>query len=187
MHLLATTPILGLTYVRPYIFKDFRGDYTETYNQQEVFPNITFVQDSAIHSRRGVLRGYHGDNRTHKLISCLYGSFQITFVCIDPEDERFMKHETMVLDDKERLSVLLPPKFVNAHQCLSDECIFFYKQDTYYKGEKYQYTVKWDSIGGTAWGYLPVLSQRDKLNAHSWWEYVDNANRKLRAPEEVNR
>jgi dTDP-4-dehydrorhamnose 3,5-epimerase len=123
MHEISRSPVLGLQVVRPSVFKDFRGEYTETYNRLDVFPDLTFVQDSAILSTRGVLRGYHGDDRTWKLITCLYGTFQIAFMCIDPRDPRFGQCERLVLDDQERLSVLLPPKFVNAHQCLSD-CFF---------------------------------------------------------------
>lgn len=192
MFTISASPILGLHVIRPYIFKDFRGEYTETYeaNTAYTFGKIDFVQDSVILSHKAVLRGYHGDNRTNKLISCLQGTFQITFVCIDPDDKNFMKSETMILDDKERIMVMLPPKYVNAHQCLTDTCLFFYKQDTYYLGEKYQYSIKWDSISGTVWAYPPVLSQRDKLRGKYAFDYIEDDGfgnvRRLKGPEEVN-
>lgn len=187
MHEISLSPVLGLHVVRPFVFKDYRGEYTETYNQQEVFPNITFVQDSAILSTQGVLRGYHGDARTHKLITCLYGAFQIVFMCIDPLSEKFGQCEKMVLDDRERVSVLLPPKFVNAHQCLTDECLFFYKQDTFYKGQKYQYTIKWDSVFPGWWMRPVILSDRDTSQGRYVCDYLNPADSKiLLSPEEVN-
>lgn len=186
MHEISLSPVLGLRVVRPWIFKDFRGEYTEMYNQQDVFPDLTFVQDSAILSTRGVLRGYHGDDRTWKLITCLYGAFQIAFMCIDPQDGRFGQCERLVFDDQERLSVLLPPKFVNAHQCLTDECLFFYKQTTFYKGQRFQYTIKWDSVFPGWWERPVILSERDTLQGRYVADYIHPTSNMLLAPEEVN-
>jgi dTDP-4-dehydrorhamnose 3,5-epimerase len=185
-HEISFTPVLGLRVFRPFVFRDFRGEYTETYNQKDVSPEITFVQDSAIRSTQGVLRGYHGDARTHKLITCLAGAFQIAFICIDPQDDRFMQCETMVLDAHEHLSVLLPPKFVNAHQCLTAECLFFYKQNTFYKGQRYQYTIKWDSVFPGWWMKPVILSERDTLQGRGVLEYINLDENVLREPEEVN-
>jgi dTDP-4-dehydrorhamnose 3,5-epimerase len=189
MHTITKSKILGLQIIRPYIFKDFRGEYTETYNASEILPGKTYIQDSAILSTRGVLRGYHGDARTTKIVTCLHGAFQIVVLCIDPlDEEHFMKWETFILDDKERLSLVVPPRYVNAHQCLTDTCLFFYKQDTFYKGEKYQYSVKWDSVGAY-WPLPPVLSFRDSQTAKYMWEYWDGKSnpKHLLAPEEVNK
>jgi len=185
-HHVTQTTVLGLQIIRPYIFKDYRGEYTETYNQREVLPGVEFKQDSAILSTKGVLRGYHGDDRTIKLITCLQGAFQIVCACIDPLDPRYMKFESIILDDKERLSLVLPPRFVNAHQCLTDTCIFFYKQDTFYKGQKFQYSIRWDSWPGVKWPITPILSRRDGVEAHPSGYYYDYMTRTLRSPEEVN-
>jgi len=176
---------LGLAVIRPSIFKDFRGEYTETYNQSEILKDVLFVQDSAILSTKGVLRGYHGDNRTTKLITCLQGSFQIVVACIDPEDKLYMKSETFILDDKERLSLIVPPKYVNAHQCLTDTCLFFYKQNTFYKGEKYQYTILWNNWRNVMWPLSPILSHRDTVAHHEWF-YINDFTHKLLPPEERN-
>ena len=40
-----------------------------------------------------------------------------------------MKWESYVLSDKNHTSmVLVPPKFLNGHLCLSDDCVFHYTQ-----------------------------------------------------------
>ena len=59
-------------------FEDFRGQYIETYNKKEYAKNgilIDFIQDDFSFSRKHVLRGIHGDNKTWKLITCLHGAF----------------------------------------------------------------------------------------------------------------
>lgn len=181
------TPTLGLSIIQPTIFKDFRGEYTETFNQEELasylrFPD--FVQDDVILSQKNVLRGYHGDDITWKYIMCLQGAFQLVVVNIDPESSLFLEHDTLILDDKVRECLLLPPKHVNAHMCLTDTCLFFYKQTTLYKGEKYQYTIKWNSINGVYWGTTPILSIRDRIRARHVAAYIKHD--KLLSPGKVN-
>jgi len=77
------TKLDGVYLIKPYIFKDFRGSYTEIYNN-EIFKKskkkIRFIQDDISISKKNVLRGIHGDKRTWKLISCLYGKFYFIVV-----------------------------------------------------------------------------------------------------------
>jgi dTDP-4-dehydrorhamnose 3,5-epimerase len=183
------TPVLGLSVIQPKSFKDFRGEYTEVFNYYEIskmcgYDGPDFVQDDAIMSTKGVLRGYHGDDRTWKYIMCLQGAFQITVVDIDPRSEAFLEHDTLILDDRERKCLLLPPKYVNAHQCLTDTCLFFYKQTTYYLGEQNQYSIRWDTVDGVYWGLPPILSERDKVRAKHVAQYIKKD--RLISPSEGN-
>jgi len=69
--------------IKPSIFEDFRGEYVETYNEEEYFrKGITckFIQDDISISTRNILRGIHGDEETWKLISCMYGKFYFVVV-----------------------------------------------------------------------------------------------------------
>ena len=95
--------------VTPDVFHDFRGKYVETYNEKEYsvlvgYDNkpLKFVQDDVSVSRQNVLRGLHGDFKTWKLVSCLYGD--LYFVVIDnrKESENYLKYHSMILDDKKR-------------------------------------------------------------------------------------
>jgi len=65
----------------PTIFKDFRGGYVETYNQElyhQAGVDQDFIQDDIAFSKRHVLRGIHGDAKNWKLNSCLSGHlFQV--------------------------------------------------------------------------------------------------------------
>ncbi|HYA88207.1 MAG TPA: dTDP-4-dehydrorhamnose 3,5-epimerase family protein, partial [Nitrospirota bacterium] len=72
------TQLDGVLLIKPSIFEDFRGEYVETYNEEEYrLKGITcnFIQDDISISTKHVLRGIHGDAETWKLISCMSGKF----------------------------------------------------------------------------------------------------------------
>jgi dTDP-4-dehydrorhamnose 3,5-epimerase len=149
----------------PTNFEDFRGSYVEIYNQ-ELFQaaGITqrFIQDDISTSRQGVLRGIHGDGKTWKLISCLYGSFYLVVVNNDPDSEEFKKSISLTISDRNRLQILVPPNFGNGHLVLSEIAIFHYKQTTNYDRSS-QFTIKWNDPDYSIWWPTtkPILSQRD--------------------------
>ena len=130
----------------PTNFEDFRGSYVEIYNN-ELFQaaGITqdFIQDDISTSTRGVLRGIHGDGKTWKLISCLYGSFYFVVVNNNPKSDEYKKSIALTLSDQNRLQILVPPNFGNGHLVMSDKAIFHYKQTTTYDRSS-QFTIKWN-------------------------------------------
>ena len=150
----------------PTVFEDFRGSYVETYNEKqyaEAGITIKFVQDDISTSRRNVLRGIHGDRETWKLISCLHGEFYLVVLNYDSESPQFGLWEGFTLSDRNRLQVLVPPKFGNGHAVLSESAIFHYKQSTYYNRAT-QFTVLWnDPRFEIRWPIeKPILSNRDE-------------------------
>ena len=117
----------------PTNFEDFRGSYVEIYNEpiyQSAGISQQFLQDDISTSNRNVLRGIHGDKKTWKLISCLYGSFYLVVVNNDEKSNQFKQWTSFTLSDRNRLQVLIPPNFGNGHLVLSDSAIFHYKQTT---------------------------------------------------------
>jgi len=160
------TELAGVLVIKPCVFEDHRGEYIEIYNKQLYKDNgidVKFIQDDISVSTRNVLRGIHGDNCTWKLISCLYGRFYFVVVNCDTESKDFGKWLSFVLSDKNRLQVLVPPKYGNAHLVLSDMAIFHYKQSTYYEPSK-QLTYKWNDTTLKIWWPIknPILSIRDQ-------------------------
>ncbi len=148
------------------VFEDYRGEYIETYNEELYRKNgidVKFVQDDISVSTKNVLRGIHGDSETWKLISCLYGKFYLVVLNCDNSSKSFGKWESFVLSDVNRLQVLVPPKYGNAHLVLSDKAIFHYKQSNYYNPAK-QFTYKWNGPKFNIWWPIknPILSQRDE-------------------------
>ena len=160
------TDLYGVLIIKPYVFEDYRGEYIETYNEslyKKKGINIKFIQDDISVSTKNVLRGIHGDNETWKLISCLFGKFYLVVVNCDKDSEDFGKWQSFILSDKNRLQILVPPKYGNAHLILSENAIFHYKQSTYYDRSK-QFTYKWNDPKFNIWWPIedPVLSPRDK-------------------------
>lgn len=150
----------------PTIFEDFRGCYVETYNEKlynEAGIAVKFVQDDISVSSRHVLRGLHGDAETWKLISCLYGEFYLAVVNYDKTSPQYLQWEAFTLSDRNRLQLLIPPKFGNGHLVLSEMAIFHYKQTSYYNRAG-QFTLVWnDPKIGISWPVKqPIVSKRDE-------------------------
>ena len=97
-------------------------------------------------SKKNVLRGLHGDNKTWKLISCVYGKFFIAVVDFEKKSNSFLTWKSWELSHKNGIQLLIPPNYVNGHFCISDYCLFHYK--LFYKGSyfgpKKQFALKWN-------------------------------------------
>ena len=103
------------------------GKYIETYNKDFMVENeidIDFLQDDISVSKKNVLRGIHGNQTTWKLVSCLYGSFQLIVVNNDENSKQYKKWESFDLSSENRLQILVPPKFGNGHLVTSEKTIF---------------------------------------------------------------
>ena len=160
------TRLNNVIQIIPSEFKDQRGSYVEI-NKKEFFQKkklkINFIQDDISVSKKNVLRGLHGDSKTWKLISCLFGEFQLIVVNNDQKSNQYKKWESFKLSAKNRKQILVPPKFGNGHLVLSEKAIFYYKQNTQYD-RKSQFTIKWnDPSFKFKWLRKKViLSKRDK-------------------------
>lgn len=159
-----------LLIIAPEIYRDFRGEFVETFNTETYsFGNylgreIIFVQDDISVSRNNVLRGIHGDYKNFKLVQCLLGEIFLSVVDNREESPAYLKVETFILSDRDRKQILIPPGFGNGYYCLSDKCIFSYKQTEQYTGNSAQFAMRWnDPKLGIHWPIVtaPVLSERD--------------------------
>jgi dTDP-4-dehydrorhamnose 3,5-epimerase len=146
---------------------DFRGELWTLWKEGEFLRNdLNFNHDKVSTSRKHVLRGIHGDFKSWKLIECLYG--ELYFVVVDnrPESPNYNKWSSMMLSDKIRQSILLPPGFGNGFCVMSDHSIFHYKwaYPGGYPDVQDQFTLKWDNPElGIEWPINnPILQKRDK-------------------------
>ena len=159
------TKLENVLKITPSVFKDFRGKYIETYNKEFLIKNkikLNFVQDDISVSKKNVLRGIHGDKKTWKLVSCLFGKFYLIVVNNDKNSKNFRRWQSFVLSSENRTQILIPPYHGNGHLVLSNNAIFHYKQTTYYD-PKSQFTIKWnDNNFKFLWPIKkPILSKRD--------------------------
>jgi dTDP-4-dehydrorhamnose 3,5-epimerase len=151
---------------QPDVFTDFRGDLWTLWNRDKFEPKLEFNHDKVSTSRKYVLRGIHGDSKSWKLITCLYG--ELYFVVVDnrPNSSNYLKWDWLILDNKTYKSVLIPPMFGNGFLVLSKHSVFHYKwsYDGIYPDVKDQFTLKWnDSRINIEWPINnPILQKRDK-------------------------
>lgn len=165
--------ISGLTLITPTMYKDNRGENFEAldtkkfasiikdnHTLQTKFDKKQFVLDTFSKSKKGVFRGLHGDHKTWKLVSCLYGKIHCTI--LQPDTKNIATFE---IDSHKRQQILIPNDCVNGHYCISNECLFNYKMTEHYGGIESQYTIKWyDSRYNFDWPFdlhKAIISDRD--------------------------
>ena len=151
---------------QPDVHTDFRGDLWTIWNKDKFEPQLDFNHDKVSTSRKHVLRGIHGDSKSWKLITCLYGEMYFVVVDNRPESPNYLKWDSLILDNKTRKSVLVPPQFGNAFLVLSEDSLFHYKwaYPGVYPDVEDQFTLKWnDSRLNIDWPISnPMLQKRDK-------------------------
>ena len=147
------------------IFKDHRGNYWTSW-KKGTHRKINFNHDKFSLSKKNVLRGLHGDNKTYKLVSCVYGKLYLVVVNYDKKSKDYLKWKSWTLTHENNVQILIPPNYANGHLCLSKHCLFHYK--LFYKGAYYgakrQFSLKWNEPKiGIKWPIKnPILSLRDK-------------------------
>ena len=152
--------------IKPSNFTDNRGKIWTSWNNK-ILNNTDFNLDKFTISKKNVLRGFHGDNKAWKLVSCVYGEALAVVVDYRKNSPNLYKSFKIKLNNKNNYSILIPPNFLNSWLCLSNECIYHYKysfKGSYYDVEK-QITVPWNSDKlKIKWPIKkPILSARENF------------------------
>jgi dTDP-4-dehydrorhamnose 3,5-epimerase len=162
--------IRGIVIFRPSINEDQRGTLYTTYHRdvfdQFIPKDLHFKHDKFSKSYNNVLRGIHGDTKSWKLVTCVFGEVLQVIVDCRKESPSYLKWQQFVINEANPLSVLLPPGIGNSFYVNSKLAVYHYKLA--YPGEyldaEDQFSVKWnDPTIGIAWPTdSPILSDRDK-------------------------
>jgi len=154
----------------PEIYWDQRGNiftsfHEDTYKKY-LGENIKFIHDKFAYNVHNVLRGLHGDTKTWKLVSCVYGEIYEVVVDMREKSPNYLKWKAFELSSKHYTQILIPPGFVNGYYVQSEEAVFHYKlayRGRYIDAER-QITVKWnDPRINIKWPCDdPILQLRDK-------------------------
>lgn len=142
-----TCDIEGLCVIEPTVFKDERGYFMETYNQndfKEAGLNMVFVQDNQSMSTRGVLRGLHYQKQfpQGKLVRVVRGTVFDVAVDLRTDSKTYGKWFGVELSAENKKQFYIPEGFAHGFLVLSDEAEFVYKcTDFYHPGDE----------GGMAW------------------------------------
>ena len=139
--------IEGLYVIEPTVFKDERGYFVETYNQndmKEAGLDMVFVQDNQSMSTRGVLRGLHFQKQfpQGKLVRVVRGKGFDVAVDLRSDSKTYGKWFGVELSAENMKQFYIPEGFAHGFLVLSDEAEFCYKcTDFYHPGDE----------GGLAW------------------------------------
>lgn len=166
------TAIDGVIIVEPNVFKDHRGYFFESYNEEEFKKNgifTRFIQDNQSKSSYGVVRGLHcqlGEHSQAKLVRVLKGTVLDVAVDVRPESPTFGKHIAVELSDENYRQLFIPRHFLHGFSVLSDEAIFAYKVDNLYCKES-EFGIRYDDPEINVDWRIPankiITSDKDKI------------------------
>ena len=143
------TSLEGVVIVEPRLFKDDRGYFFESYNEQEFIANgITnrFVQDNQSKSSYGVVRGLHcqlGEYAQAKLVRVLEGTVLDVTVDFRKDSPTFLKHVAVELSAQNNRQLFIPRGFLHGFSVLSKTAVFAYKCDNLYCKES-EFGIRFD-------------------------------------------
>ena len=166
--------IKGVYVIKPNIFKDNRGFFYESWNQ-EIFNNavgekVKFLQDNHSSSNAGVLRGLHYQIEPKpqgKLVRCVSGSVFDVAVDIRKSSPTFGEWASIVLSKANKLMIWIPTGFAHGFLSLKNESEIIYKATMNYC-KNHERTIRWnDDHLNIKWplnkinNLEPVLSEKD--------------------------
>ena len=154
---------------KPSVNYDLRGSLFTTYHN-DVFKryipdDMFFKHDKFSKSYKHVLRGIHGDNKSWKCVTSVYGEVLQVIVDLRENSHSYLKYEKFLINEENQISILLPPGIGNSFLVLSDVAIYHYKlaYDGEYIDADKQFSVKWnDPRIAIEWPAVDmILSNRD--------------------------
>ena len=163
--------IEGLYVIEPTVFKDERGYFVETYNQndfREAGLDMVFVQDNQSMSVKGVLRGLHYQKEfpQGKLVRAVRGEVFDVAVDLRTGSRTYGKWFGVVISAENKKQFYIPEGFAHGFLVLSDEAEFAYKcTDFYHPGYEGGLAYNDPEIG-IEWpvteGMELIISEKDK-------------------------
>jgi dTDP-4-dehydrorhamnose 3,5-epimerase len=163
------TPLEGFLVIEPDIYKDDRGFFLETYQEERYHQaGITdnFVQDNHSRSVKGVLRGMHFQIKKPQaqIVTVMQGEIFDAVVDIRKESKTFGKWYGVRLNaHSQQRQVYMPPGFAHGFCVLSDFADLHYKVSGQYNSND-EGGLNWsDSKVGIVWPDSNFhIKQRDK-------------------------
>ena len=159
----------GIQILRPSVFEEPRGNIWTSYRSDKVdglLPDgVSFNHDKFSQSEHNVLRGIHGDHKSWKLVTCVYGEIHQVVVDMREGSATYLKWQRFVISRQNQQLILIPPGMGNAYYVSSETAVYHYKlaYDGDYIDADEQFTVAWnDPRLNIDWpADEPILSARD--------------------------
>jgi dTDP-4-dehydrorhamnose 3,5-epimerase len=164
------TGIDGVVVVKPDVYGDSRGSFSETFNLErftrETGVERSWAQDNESVSRRGVLRGLHFQNPRPqgKLVRCINGAIFDVAADIRRSSPTFGEWVGVELSEGNHRQLWVPEGFAHGYYTITDSATVAYKTTDYYVASADR-AIRWnDPQIGIAWplGGEPVVSDKDR-------------------------
>ena len=142
---------------------DSRGCLRETFKKKLInWNNLIF--DYSTTSKKNVLRGFHFQSKfmQAKFINVLKGKILDCVIDLRKSSKTFGKSFSIILSEKNCLSLYVPEGFAHAYYTYSDLSIIYYKLSNYYHPE-YEDGLLWnDKFLKIKWPFKkPIVSKKD--------------------------
>lgn len=167
------TPLKDCFLLKPSVFRDLRGTFYESYNQQRFMEttglSVNFVQDNQSTSTRGVLRGFHFQKPPFaqaKLVRTVFGEVLDVVADLRPDSPTFKKTFKVVLSSENNIQMYVPAGFAHAFLTLSEHSVFSYKCDHYYNQQSEAGIIWNDPTLNVDWDFPEeqlILSGKDAV------------------------
>ncbi len=163
--------ISGPLVLKPKIFRDDRGFFMESWNQEQfnkvVDDKTNFVQDNHSKSQYGVLRGMHYQlpkKEQGKLVRCVSGEIFDVAIDIRKKSNSFGQWVGIRLDSVNHNQLWIPKGFAHGFLVLSDSAEVMYKTTDFWSSE-HEMSIRWDdpsiNIDWPKISLNPILSTKD--------------------------
>ncbi|BCR36087.1 dTDP-4-dehydrorhamnose 3,5-epimerase [Mariniplasma anaerobium] len=164
------TDIKDLLIIEPNVFGDYRGWFSETYNEKVFKDNgidIIFKQDNHSYSKlKGVLRGLHFQNEPYaqsKLVRCTKGKIWDVAVDLRKSSPTYLKWIGIELTPENHKMFFIPQGFAHGFITLEDNSEVQYKVDNLYNSDTDRAIQYNDLDINVIWPSNEViLSEKDK-------------------------
>ena len=161
------TALPGVVELKPKIFRDSRGSFTESYHRAkfaELRITDTFVQDNHSCSAKGTLRGLHYQLSRPQAKLCRVVEGEALDVAVDIRfgSPNFGKWAAVLLSAKEQNQIYVPAGFAHGFLALTDSVQFLYKCSDFYDAVD-EHSILWNAPGlNITWGIAtPLVSEKD--------------------------
>lgn len=161
------TPLEGVIIIKPDIYKDGRGFFTETYSKDKYYSlgiREEFVQDNYSRSKKNTLRGLHYQiNKPQgKLVRVINGRVLDVAVDVRQDSKTFGQYFSVFLDDVNFYQLYMPPGIAHGFCVVSEFADFEYKCTNFYSPKNERGVLWSDSDININWPVAnPIVSSKD--------------------------
>ncbi|MFI3284165.1 MAG: dTDP-4-dehydrorhamnose 3,5-epimerase [Erysipelotrichaceae bacterium] len=120
--------IEGLLLIENFNMSDDRGSFEKVFIQQDVYEDKVMSEVFVTTSKKNVIRGLHfqTNHPQDKYISVLQGEILDVAVDLRKDSPTFGTFETIVLNEKDGLTFVIPAGFAHGFQVLSEKAMVLY-------------------------------------------------------------